>query len=98
MAGGSPPLGSDAQIRLFVDTVQEYAIFMVTPDGMMASWNAGVGRILGYTADEFLGLPTSQLFSPEDIERGIPEHEMRTAAEAGRAENERWHVRKDGTR
>jgi PAS domain S-box-containing protein len=98
MADASHPLGTDAEFRFFVDTVEEYAIFMMSVDGKMVTWNAGVGRILGYSEEEFLGQHSSLIFTPEDLARGVPALEMKTALAAGRAENERWHVRKDGSR
>jgi PAS domain S-box-containing protein len=98
MAEANPSLGTDEQFRLFVDTVEDHAIFMMTADGVIATWNAGVGRILGFSEADFVGRHASLIFIPEDIEKGIPELEMRTAAATGRAENERWHRRKDGSR
>ena len=83
--------------RLLVRDLQEYAIFQIDLDHKMASWNAGVERSLGYTEQEFLGLPFAQLFTEEDIAAKIPEQEIELAIKDGRSEDERWHVRKDGS-
>lgn len=98
MAEMDPVLGTDAQFRLFVDTMEEHAVFLLTPDGSFATWNAGVGRIFGYAEHEFVGRHSALIFVPEDVERGLVELELRTARESGRAENERWHLRRDGSR
>lgn len=89
---------SEERFRLVVEDVQDYAIFMLDTSGRLITWNAGVERILGYQEAESIGQHFSCIFTPEDIERGAPELELRTAATEGRAVDERWHVRKDGTR
>jgi PAS domain S-box-containing protein len=83
--------------RLMVDAVRDYAIFTMDPEGRVASWNPGSERLLGYKADEILGHEGACFFTPEERQRGVPEQELRTAAEKGRAGDDRWHVRKDGT-
>src|SRR4051794_4302792 len=85
-------------LRFWVDTVRDYAIFLLDTGGNVATWNSGAERVLGYAESEVLGEPGSIIFTPEDIERGEPERELGTALEAGRAQDERWHVRKDGSR
>jgi PAS domain S-box-containing protein len=89
---------SEQRFRLFVNNVRDYALFQMDTNGRIASWNAGAERVLGYTAEEIIGKPGSGLFVPEDVKAGVPEKEMREAATLGRAEDERWHLRKDGTR
>lgn len=89
---------SDRRIRMLVEQVRDYAIFMVDPEGHHTTWNDGVRRLLGYEEAEFLGQHGSVLFTPEDREREEPERELRTAAEEGRASDDRWLVRQDGSR
>ena len=84
--------------QLLVEEVKDYAMFVVDTEGRIASWNEGAQRIFGYREAEIINRHGSILFTPEDVERGIPEYEMTTAREEGRAEDERWHVRNDGTR
>ncbi|HEX2217195.1 MAG TPA: PAS domain S-box protein [Gemmatimonadales bacterium] len=89
---------SDHRFRTLVEQVRDYAIFMVDPEGRHTTWNEGVRRLLGYDEGEFLGQPGTLLFTPEDRESGEHERELRTAAERGRASDDRWLVRKDGSR
>ncbi|HEU5119226.1 MAG TPA: PAS domain S-box protein, partial [Isosphaeraceae bacterium] len=88
---------SEEQLRLIVESAQDYAIFTLDLDARVTSWNSGARRIIGYEPDEILGANGRIFFIPEDIERGIPEIEMQKADSQGRSENERWHVRKDGS-
>lgn len=81
-----------------VSGVQDYAIFLLTPDGVVNSWNAGAERIKGYQADEIIGKHFSVFYPAEALERGWPEFELSVAASEGRFEDEGWRVRKDGTR
>ncbi len=83
---------------LIVENIEDFAIFAIDLEGRNASWNPGVQKLLGYSEEEFIGLPCSIIFTPEDVAIGGHEYEMRTAAEKGRAEDERWHVKKDGSR
>jgi PAS domain S-box len=89
---------SDRRFRVLVEQVRDYAIFMVDPEGRLTTWNEGVRRLLGYDEREFLGQHGEILFTPEDRDRGEPERELRTAAQEGRASDDRWLVRKDGSR
>jgi two-component system CheB/CheR fusion protein len=89
---------SEERMRLLVESVEDYAIFTVTPDNLVNSWNPGGEQIFGYTEDEILGQSGAVLFTPEDRERGEHLKEINTAIETGRAANERYHLRKDGTR
>ena len=89
---------SEERHRLVVNDVEEYAIFMLDVDGRVSTWNAGIERVLGYQPDEIIGQPMSLIFTPEDRAAGEDQNELRTALTHGRATDERWHVRKDGTR
>jgi PAS domain S-box-containing protein len=84
--------------HLLMENVKDFAIFMLDPEGRIISWNTGSQRILGYEEPEIIGQPFAKIFTPEDIERKRPEYELQNAREAGRAEDERWHLRKDGSR
>ena len=83
---------------LLVENEKDYAIFMLATEGRVTSWSLGAERILGYQEAEIVGQNGSRFFTPEDIQQGAPEQELSTAVAEGRAEDERWHVRKDGTR
>jgi PAS domain S-box-containing protein len=88
---------SDERIRVLVDGVQDYAIFMLDPKGTIVSWNIGAERMKGYRADEIIGQNFSRFYPQENIDRGMPEEDLRVAAASGRSEVERWRVRKNGT-
>jgi PAS domain S-box-containing protein len=88
----------DRRFRTLVEQVREYAIFMADPEGRPTTWNEGVKRLLGYEEHEFLGQAMDALFTPEDRARGVPQLEFRTAAAEGRASDDRWLMRKDGSR
>ena len=92
------PSGGGELFRLMVGSVRDYAIFAISPEGRIGSWNAGAELIFGYQEEEAVGQGADIIFTPEDRERGAPEEELRKAAEEGRAEDERWHLRRDGTR
>jgi PAS domain S-box-containing protein len=83
--------------RLLVGSVQDYAIFAMDPEGRVVSWNPGAERLLGYREEEILGRAAAVFFTPDDVRAGAPEAEMKTAAEIGRASDDRWHLRQDGT-
>jgi PAS domain S-box-containing protein len=89
---------SEERFRLLVEGVKDYAIFMLDPEGRIASWNAGAEGIQGYRAEEIIGKHFSTFYTEEDVERGHPEEELRVAAEEGRYEEEGLRVRKDGSR
>jgi two-component system, cell cycle sensor histidine kinase and response regulator CckA len=84
--------------RLLFETTVDYAVFHLSLEGIIQTWNPGATRIFGYEAAEILGRPGTVLFTPEDNLQGAPEHEVRYAVETGRAEDSRWHLRKDGSR
>jgi PAS domain S-box-containing protein len=81
-----------------IERVEDYAIFAMDLDGRIAHWNVGAREILGYAPEEIFGKPVDLIFTPEDIADGAPQQELRGAATMGRAADERWHVRKDGSR
>ena len=87
---------SEERFRLLVEGVQDCAIFMLSPQGHVVSWNKGAERIKGYKADEIIGKHFSCFYPPEAIAQGKPEQELRTAMEQGHANEEGWRVRKDG--
>ena len=81
-----------------IERVEDYAIFAMDLDGRIAHWNVGAKEILGYDPAEIIGQRVEYIFTPEDIAAGAPQQELRGAATMGRAADERWHVRKDGSR
>ncbi len=89
---------SEERLRLMIDSVQDYAIYMLDPQGRVTSWNPGAERIKGYRAEEIIGRHFSGFFTEEDLAEGKPEAELARAAAEGRLEIEAWRVRKDGTR
>lgn len=89
---------SQEDLRLMVEALTEHAILMVSPDGMIQSWNSGAERILGLSAEEAVGMHVSHLFTAEDREMGVPVRELEEARTSGRSEDDRWHIRRDGTR
>jgi PAS domain S-box-containing protein len=86
------------RFRLLVESLQDYAVFMIDLTGTITSWNQGVERVLGYSAAEFVGLPFAALFTQEDAAAGRPNEELKGAATTGRSDDKREHVRRDGTR
>jgi PAS domain S-box-containing protein len=85
-------------LNAWVEEVQDYAIFLLDVSGNVVSWNRGAERILGYSESEILGHPLSMFFAEDDIASGVPELEITTALSRGRANDDRWHVRKNGSR
>ena len=99
VTGTAPEIASDAEMfRLLMENAQDYAIFFTDPTGRIRVWNSGAERILGYAPHEIIGQICDEIFTPEDRKKGEPERERASAAETGRTEDERWHVRKDGSR
>jgi PAS domain S-box-containing protein len=90
--------GSKEILRLFVETVADYAIFTVDTDNRISTWNTGAERLLGWCESEAIGRAADVVFTPEDRAAGAPEQEFQTAAEKGAAADERIHIRKDGSR
>jgi PAS domain S-box-containing protein len=89
---------SQEEFRLLVQSVTDYAIYMVDPTGRIVSWNPGAERIKGYRREEIVGEHFSRFYTEEDRRAGMPEIALSTAAQEGRFEKEGWRVRKDGTR
>jgi PAS domain S-box-containing protein len=89
---------TDDIYRKAIEDVRDYAIFMTDPEGFVTNWNVGAQHILGYTEEEILGRNAARFFTPEDRAKLVHEKELQTAAERGRAEDERWHIRRDGSR
>ncbi len=88
----------DETLRIVVDGVRDYAIFMLDPQGRVSSWNEGAKRIKYYKSSEILGRHFSTFYPPEDLKNGKPERELEEAKRVGRFEDEGWRVRKDGSR
>jgi PAS domain S-box-containing protein len=88
----------EEKYQMLLDEVQDYAIFMLDPQGIIVSWNAGAGRIKGYRGEQIIGHNFSCFFPPEDIKRGRPEEVLRVTAANGRHEYQGMRVRKDGSR
>jgi PAS domain S-box-containing protein len=89
---------SQEHVQLMLESVKDYAIFSVDVNGRIVSWSSGAEQLFGYAEAEILGQRVALLFTPEDQAAGVPEQELKTAAETGRALDERWHLRKDGRR
>jgi PAS domain S-box-containing protein len=88
---------SEERFRLLVEGVQDYAVYMLSPEGVVTSWNAGARRIKGYDAAEVIGGHVSRFYLEEDVEASKPWSELAIAREHGRTEDEGWRVRKDGS-
>jgi PAS domain S-box-containing protein len=91
-------LPAEQRFQLLVDNISDYAIYMLSPEGVIISWNSGAQRFKGYQADEVIGTRFSRFYTKEDRATGLPDVALATAAREGRFENEGWRVRKDGTR
>src|SRR4051812_29968255 len=89
---------SETHLRLLVDSVREYALYLLDPSGRVSSWNAGAQRIKGYDAAEIIGEHFSTFFTPEDRADGKPERLLGEARNHGSIKDEGWRMRKDGTR
>jgi PAS domain S-box-containing protein len=88
---------SEEKSRLLVDSVKDYAILMLNPEGMIMSWNKGAERIKGYAAKEIIGKHFSVFYNKEAIAKGYPQFELKQALSAGHFEDEGWRIKKDGT-
>lgn len=89
---------SEERLRMVIEGVKDYAIFMLDTKGYVASWNSGAKRILGYEASEIVGKNSECFYTPEDIKIGKPQEKLATATAAGRYESEGWRFCKDGSR
>ena len=100
-ASGNEPrekgLQGEQSFRLLVNSITDYAIFILDPSGYVATWNAGAERINGYTAREIIGQHFSKFYTSEAVQSQHPQYELRVAAEHGRFQEEGWRVRKDGS-
>lgn len=88
---------NEERLRLLVESIEDYEIITYTLDNRVDSWNVGAVRIFGCSETEILGQDGAVLFTPEDRAAGMLAQEFRTALERGKAEDERWHIRKDGS-
>jgi PAS domain S-box-containing protein len=88
---------SEERFRLLVESVRDYAIFMLDPQGHVLTWNAGAERFKGYRAEEIVGSHFSRFYPPEALARGLPDTELEMAQRLGSFEDEGWRVRKDGS-
>ncbi|MBY5317084.1 PAS domain S-box protein [Rhizobium leguminosarum] len=91
-------LDEEGRFRLLVDAITDYAIYMLSPEGIVTSWNTGAQRFKGYKPPEILGEHFSRFYLEEDRAAGLPARALATAAEHGRFEGEGWRQRKDGSR
>jgi PAS domain S-box-containing protein len=94
----SPAGDADQRFRVLVETVKDYAIFMLDLEGRIRTWNVGAEIIKGYKASEIIGCSFEIFYPPEDRARGLPARLLAEAAAAGRVEHEGWRIRKDGRR
>ena len=92
-----PPALTDDVFRILVESVKDYAIFVLDVDGYVASWNLGARRLKGYAAVEIIGQHFSKFYLPDDVASGKCEEELAIALREGRLEDHGWRVRKDGT-
>jgi PAS domain S-box-containing protein len=92
------PSNEAERLRLFISRITDFAIYMISPEGVVASWNAGAQRFKGYSAEEIIGQHFSRFYTEEDRAAGLPERALRQARETGKFEAEGWRVRKDGSR
>src|SRR5689334_6386454 len=89
---------TDDPFRLLVQSIVDYAIYMLDTKGIVTSWNAGAERIKGFQTEEIVGQHFSTFYTPEDRKAGVPNKVLETARREGKFEGEGWRVRKDGTR
>ena len=89
---------AEEQVRIAASNTRDFAIITTDDLGIIRTWNVGAERLFGYRSSEMIGQPHAAIFTPEDQARGVPEQELRTALEVGRAEDDRWHQRNDGSR
>jgi PAS domain S-box-containing protein len=89
---------SDHLLDLFLRSTEDYAVILLDPDGRVQRWSRGAEKLFGFTAQDLEGTLAHEIFVPPDRQAGVPEVELQVASEQGRAEDERWHLRKDGSR
>jgi PAS domain S-box-containing protein len=88
---------SEERFRLLVENVQDYAIYLLSPEGKVLSWNEGAQRLKGYAAEEILGESFERFYPPEAVAEGLPRRLLAESAANGRVEHEGWRIRKDGS-
>ncbi len=93
----APPT-DESRYRLLVEAIHDYALYMLSPEGFVASWNPGAQRFKGYTASEIIGQHFSRFYTEEDRAAGLPQRALETSLREGKFECEGWRLRKDGTR
>jgi len=98
MTSKSAPLKDEERYRLLIDSITDYAIYMLDDRGIVTSWNPGARRFKGYEASEIIGQHFSRFYTDEDRKAGLPARALKIAREAGRFEGEGWRFRKDGAR
>ncbi|MEO8064000.1 MAG: PAS domain S-box protein [Pseudomonadota bacterium] len=98
MTAPQTPAFNDQHFRIFIESVRDYALLMLDPEGRIQTWNAGAEAIKGYKAEEIIGQHFSKFYPPDTIASGLPERELVEAARVGRYEDEGWRLRKDGSR
>src|SRR5207302_5092658 len=86
------------QFRILVESITDYAIYMLDPEGRVTTWNSGAQRIKGYRADEIVGQHFSRFYTEEEQSAGVPAQMLREAAGEGKVVAEGWRIRKDGSR
>jgi PAS domain S-box-containing protein len=91
-------LSADGRYRLLVEGISDYAIYLLSPEGTVTSWNRGAELLKGYEADEIIGRHFSEFYTPGDRDNGLPARALEAAAREGKFESEGWRVRKDGRR
>lgn len=89
---------AEETMRLVAESTKDYAILTVDPQGLITTWNHGAERLFGWSEAEAVGQSLDMVFTPEDVAAGMPEKEREQARAQGRSEDERWHLRKDGSR
>ncbi|AWK89387.1 PAS domain-containing sensor histidine kinase [Azospirillum thermophilum] len=97
-ANPAEPISVERRFQLLVDSVKDYAIYLLDPNGIVSSWNTGAQRFKGYTADEIIGRSFGVFYTEEDRRAGLPQRVLATALAEGKFEAEGWRVRKDGSR
>lgn len=98
MPGQQASPQTEELLRLLLEQDKDHALLLLDAGGRIVGWLAGAEYIFGYRAEEMIGQPVTRLFTPEDVQRGLAEHELEVARKNGRAEDDRWQVRKDGNR
>ena len=92
------PMADSERYRILVESITDYAVYMLDSTGIVTSWNAGAERFKGYKPSEIIGQHFSRFFTPEDRDAGLPEKALATAGREGKFESEGWRLRKDGSR